>query len=103
MRISDWSSDVCSSDLVPAPNAIASVAISLPSDGRSLRHELHLATFYLFGKHFAHQLQREEVRDGPAEHPALHPDRTSVVKGKSVSERVAHGGRRTRKKQTEDR
>src|SRR3546814_21191330 len=72
MRISDWSSDVCSSDLVPAPNAIASVAISLPSDGRSLRHELHLATFYLFGKHFAHQLQREEVREDQAEHPALH-------------------------------
>src|SRR3546814_15296200 len=87
MRISDWSSDVCSSDL---------------SDGYRRRHRLHRAG-----------LPRRARDDGgvAAAHlrrlPALRPvwslsagparpssDRKSVVWGQSVSVRVEHGGRR---------
>src|SRR3546814_20825159 len=75
MRISDWSSDVCSSDL--------------SASSRS-RHLLD------------HQRDLEEAEAGAAVFPgqghAEEEDRTSVGSGKSVSVRVALGGRRIIKK-----
>src|SRR3546814_10819236 len=68
MRISDWSSDVCSSDLSATP-------------GKSPRHE---------------RVARGAFMPSPPVSPAPHLplDRKSVVSGKSVSVRVDLGGRR---------
>src|SRR3546814_6711072 len=68
MRISDWSSDVCSSDLPRARLAA------------------------VFGLVHAPQHEPARRRRGGIEHIAL--DRKSVVSGKSVSVRVDRGGRR---------
>src|SRR3546814_8622758 len=70
MRISDWSSDVCSSDLIRTAHR------AIPP-----RRAQHL------------------LRQGRARHRRrAHQDRKSVVKGKSVSVRVDLGGRRIIKK-----
>src|SRR3546814_13283447 len=74
MRISDWSSDVCSSDL-------RRHASGMPGGLRRGRRTLgHCAA------------------PRPGGHPAFHGDRKSVVWGKSVSVRVDLGGRRIIKK-----
>src|SRR3546814_15154255 len=78
MRISDWSSDVCSSDLGPhrdMPVLVGKARLAQPQarrvdDGRDRRHDTALSA----------------------------PDRKSVVSGKSVSVRVDLGGRRIIKK-----
>src|SRR3546814_14623264 len=87
MRISDWSSDVCSSDLK------AAAKLSLPS------------AHGIFSPHppGQHQHQRKNEGAGHAEEPKQEvgdpcPDRKSVVKGTSVSVRVDLGGRRIIKK-----
>src|SRR3546814_19714222 len=72
LRISDWSSDVCSSDLAWR-GCRRSCRCSSPARGHRAR------------------LQRPRPR------PA-HRDRKSVVQGKSVSVRVDLGGRRIVKK-----
>src|SRR3546814_11020066 len=78
MRISDWSSDVCSSDL---------------SIGTQRRCLSILATMGLIEK------QRRCVpSDPPADRPKARnaqTDRKSVVSGKRVSDRVELGGRRS--------
>src|SRR3546814_12150061 len=85
MRISDWSSDVCSSDLVVTPEL-----------GRGEPHDLELDAVWVAGvealvdRVVAGSLQRTGGLQ------AL--DRTSVVWGKSVSVRVDLGGRRVVKK-----
>src|SRR3546814_12725633 len=95
MRISDWSSDVCSSDLDPRSGLAE--AGRLTRDGE-----------------VAQQVQLVPHADARAPHPtddrlgteteSLEPvegdlqDRKSVVKGKSVSVRVDFGGRRIMKK-----
>src|SRR3546814_16919293 len=97
MRISDWSSDVCSSDL----KALT----------RRERHE-ELIDFAVEGA--VQQVQRaHEIADGKGAininvlwemggaQRVLHGDRKSVVSGKSVSVRVDHGGRRRIKKKKE--
>src|SRR3546814_11898010 len=100
MRMSDWSSDVCSSDLVAAL-APASAADFVRIEGGTF--EMGSEEFY-----------REE---GPVRQVTVRPflisstevtnadfaafvaaDRTSVVWGKSVSVRVDLGGRRIIKK-----
>src|SRR3546814_13232258 len=82
MRISDWSSDVCSSDL----------------RGRGgLRRALFLYAVGPRGRGAgARRGRRRRARrdDGPG----LRKDRKSVVEGKSVSVRVDLGGRRIIKK-----
>src|SRR3546814_19722177 len=98
MRISDWSSDVCSSDLVmstlpPAAGQLADVA------GGSVD-----MTFvsYAGAKAFidAGKVKALAVTsDKRASFAPEIPDRTSVVSGKSVSVRVDLGGRRILKKQ----
>src|SRR3546814_17928979 len=75
MRISDWSSDVCSSDLVGALQAVEPGLHHL----RAVDGDLLDPRLVLLEHHAALQLGG---------------DRKSVVKGKSVSVRVDLGGRR---------
>src|SRR3546814_14196130 len=90
MRISDWSSDVCSSDLLAdRERAIDRVLAREP-----LRHE----RVVLLDEDGGALLERRTVSLGPPvpQRPvAVDPaDRKSVVSGKSVSVRVDLGGRR---------
>src|SRR3546814_20051205 len=96
MRISDWSSDVCSSDLI-ASRTIQHVADAI------LHH-----VFQFTGQN--PEMDRVALAASGAELVALgnglsqrieRGDRKSVGSGKSVSVRVDLGGRRTSKKKTE--
>src|SRR3546814_13072007 len=98
MRISDWSSDVCSSDLGELGPALPHrdlrprgraegderppLALPLPHRGRggALHHR---------------------GDDTPGDHAGRRQDRKSVVGGKGVSARVDLGGRRVVKKKTQ--
>src|SRR3546814_16448956 len=83
MRISDWSSDVCSSDLRMRPPRRSRQADQLGSprlrNGRIRRERAPSA------------LPRLATRPMRPSHPS---DRQSVVSGKSVSVRLDLGGRR---------
>src|SRR3546814_20602414 len=80
MRISDWSSDVCSSDL--------RAGAGRPVQARRLHRRRTVCA------------GRARQRAG-RRHRRCPPDRKSVVEGKSVSVRVDLGGRRIlKKKQT---
>src|SRR3546814_16657341 len=100
MRISDWSSDVCSSDLIGgACDRLAKRRLANPrradqaQDGR-----LEFIHPLLHGQVFDNALldlfQAIVVR--------VQQDRKSVVEGKSVSVRVDLGGRRIIKKNKTD-
>src|SRR3546814_20717201 len=98
MRISDWSSDVCSSDLGESgvPRSAegrfqADDRSQLHAEGSGIDRPDHLL---LAGQCVAAQGLGEMVRF----HHRLRPDRKSVVQGKSVSVRVDLGGRRIIKK-----
>src|SRR3546814_15519833 len=85
MRISDWSSDVCSSDLIAVRGDLL----------RLLRQH---------AVQRARQFEAAEIEGLAAAHVDLagdsaldHVDRKSVVSGKSVSVRVDLGGRRIMK------
>src|SRR3546814_20094720 len=98
MRISDWSSDVCSSDLVDGQRGAPA-----PDDGRwpmpgapsfSLLARIGPA-FYPIGKDDTFEARNEGVlrlwfND---DSPGANSDRKSVVSGKSVSVSVDLGGR----------
>src|SRR3546814_17565027 len=81
MRISDWSSDVCSSDLLGLRRRCQE-AVPRGLEGTEALSAYRLA---------ARPLTRE-LNEGRFE------DRKSVVSGKSVSVRVDIGGRRINKK-----
>src|SRR3546814_18343905 len=83
MRISDWSSDVCSSDLLDALH-----------DPQHVGHAiLEMLAFAVIAQpHHRRAIARQLVRRRPS------GDRKSVVQGQSVSVRVDHGGRRISKK-----
>src|SRR3546814_18476772 len=97
MRISDWSSDVCSSDL-PCPSGL-----DLQQAGRKALVDADRAAGRVRNCPFLRR-QHDHARHfgafgggGPARRqPRL--DRKSVVSGKSVSVRVDLGGRRIIKK-----
>src|SRR3546814_19524515 len=109
MRISDWSSDVCSSDLL-RPKA--------PLKGRNIWRNGPRSGCLQAASHFSRRGDRaaclhdrfpsgRRLREQPASaRPTLKRrpsdlDRKSVVSGKSVSVRVDPGGRRLiKKKQT---
>src|SRR3546814_20042037 len=97
MRISDWSSDVCSSDLptLPIPPALR---------GRSqLARNSHLSDNTPdSGDTAAKRVRKPRATkaakapatpDAPAAPTPAPTDRKRVVEGKSVSVRVDHGGR----------
>src|SRR3546814_15177782 len=85
MRISDWSSDVCSSDLMYAQGGGSVIYMgSVHSKEASV-----LKAPYVTAKHGLIGLAKVVAKEG-----AAHGDRKSVVSGKSVSVRVDLGGRR---------
>src|SRR3546814_17712211 len=109
MRISDWSSDVCSSDLKDPTFGLDAVWIA-PGDADAATGQGYLvvdpgtviATHlnHKLAQHSAELLGPDEVQsllDGLKER-AEHLDRKSVVSGKSVSVRVDLGGCRIIKK-----
>src|SRR3546814_12883999 len=121
MRISDWSSDVCSSDLgtscdghfdLQLPDeAGASPVLDLDAnfavqDVNRLKPFMllhwseHLRDWLTNSLKRGHASRGELMIHGPlADFPfTKHPDRKSVVSGKSVSVRVKLGGRRIIKK-----
>src|SRR3546814_13260818 len=93
MRISDWSSDVCSSDLVYfSLTALAAVAYGFAGMGGfdAVNHAMTTVSNAGFST-------RDTSLAGFS--PAVHwVDRQSVVSGTSVSVRVDLGGRRIIKK-----
>src|SRR3546814_11134926 len=114
MRISDWSSDVCSSDLrEPAvgPRVMRQIIAAAPVrvghdrlaadlvEGDVLRRAARRRGDRDGGEH-AFGIARRPVEALPAAHGAA--DRKSVVEGKGVSVGVDLGGRRiiTKKKNT---
>src|SRR3546814_20886732 len=105
MRISDWSSDVCSSDLAMFQEA---------ADDRLhpdiVRHARHARPQAAYAAHDEVDLNpriagRIEFFDDRRIDQRIHlrPDRKSVVEGKSVSVRVDLGGRRIIKKKYNNR
>src|SRR3546814_20485842 len=113
MRISDWSSDVCSSDLLSAASAAA-------RSERATRPECRpccgadIAASAGFRRCRASRRKSTAVRDAVHEGraaPVLAPrtcgyktrgDRNGVGEGKSVSVRVVLGGRRSLKKKKKE-
>src|SRR3546814_12235531 len=88
MRISDWSSDVCSSDLRPCDGRAFPYGAAGEEPPRRAGHAGHLVR----------RLLRRPGPCGAALRPV--PDRKSVVSGKSVPVSVDLGGRRIIKKKT---
>src|SRR3546814_14117991 len=96
MRISDWSSDGCSSDLPPAllrevrlSNSLSRPAAARPSHGAIFACAAVPDTPFALGQRVRHPLFGEGTID-----------RKSVVSGKSVSVRVDLGGSRSIKQTT---
>src|SRR3546814_14677150 len=109
MRISDWSSDVCSSDLPEAEICTGNVFYSTPaltnraklsSNGLILAEseEGSRTQWPSTSKcpHFHRPWRKGRLQSGSSKR-----DRQSVVSGKSVSVRVDLGGRRLIKKNTQ--
>src|SRR3546814_19885382 len=106
MRISDWSSDVCSSDLCMSWAPMLENMVHSPypaggwqSVGKCIR--LEASNFICAGGKAAARLSQRR------RNAALGPrwwkrDRKSVVSGKSVSVRVDLGGRRIIKKKNKN-
>src|SRR3546814_11488045 len=99
MRISDWSSDVCSSDLnrQAGPGVREEVRRGDPREVPRQAAGLQLlAELQLEGE--PGRRHDREVPEGDRDLRIQVPDRMSVVKGKSVAVRVEPGGRRILKK-----
>src|SRR3546814_12863363 len=101
MRISDWSSDVCSSDLPPPcchRRNSGGAALSSPP-ARTPPYKTGIAGY---GR--GNSANRACCRgyDIWRRAQGRSPDRKRVVQGKSVSVRVGRGGRRSVKKKKED-
>src|SRR3546814_19031926 len=108
MRISDWSSDVCASDLAAPSSRTGRDRLRRPASGRpsgGVPSPAPADRYWssLTPPHAVTVLESatrpcaEYVRRGPA-NPDTRKDRQSVVWGKSVSVRVDLGGRRNIKK-----
>src|SRR3546814_14671054 len=95
MRISDWSSDVCSSDLI---SGHLSPVYTRGDISQVLISGLYVTNPDLFFDDLAVVGEVGFVHVNGVEHVASSPDRKSVVWGKSVSVRVDLGGRRIIKK-----
>src|SRR3546814_12870538 len=98
MRISDWSSDVCSSDLrAQLADGGRQFIGAAQTFAKPERHRRRLS-FRVFDQHTA-GLDLDDAIRGVAELDDI-ADRKSVVEGKSVYVRVDLGGRRCLKKKT---
>src|SRR3546814_13195852 len=95
MRISDWSSDVCSSDLSKYPHQTCSKQSAWRDDVGGVR--VRRAAARIAGRAPAAFGHFHGAGAGPGA-----ADRKSVVSGKSVSVRVDPGGRRIIKKKTQE-
>src|SRR3546814_13013583 len=101
MRISDWSSDVCSSDLPVRPPGIARLMIAFARIGIDPRLPRFLAAIDQIGcARDAHHQQDGDAALGEAEMVGAvkEADRKSVVEGQGVDVRVEPGGCRINKK-----
>src|SRR3546814_15140961 len=106
MRISDWSSDVCSSDLnleesepashLASPNPKSRTWTDMFMNSYQLRQTIRAAWHEPYNPQYAMILKVPERFEAIASLRTL--DRNSVVSGKSVSVRVVLGGRRIIKK-----
>src|SRR3546814_17211978 len=96
MRISDWSSDVCSSDLDSVKSYFGMRKISTGIDPKTGKMALLLNNKPLFQNGTLDQGWWPESLLTP---PSEEADRKSDVEGKRVSVRVDLGGRRIIKKQ----
>src|SRR3546814_17540225 len=97
VRISDWISDVCSSDLDPEP--ARRIGRPAPADPQLLQRSGRLlpsgrVRFRGVGPSLARPRAQPLCRDRRACRLDRAGDRKSVVKGKRVSDRVDLGGRR---------
>src|SRR3546814_10978673 len=109
MRISDWSSDVCSSDLVTISSPVSTAnGVKLASPKPLVVPILRAGLGMLDGMvrllptaevGFLGMIRNEETLEAST----YAEDRKSVVKGKSVSVSVALGGRRIIEKKTKKR
>src|SRR3546814_14301510 len=111
MRISDWSSDVCSSDLLAGDERLGIRAV--PGEGSHVplwilgsslfgaQLAAALGLPYAFASHFAPDAL-DEALDIYRRQFKPSEDRKSVVSGKSVSVRVDLGGRRIIKKKNKN-
>src|SRR3546814_14889146 len=88
MRISDWSSDVCSSDLVVRVGDLADPNAHVVT----LAHEIDQAVGEI-ERQLEVRIAREKRRRVRGDMASAERDRKSVVEGKSVSVRVDIGGR----------
>src|SRR3546814_12334555 len=99
MRISDWSSDVCSSDLGVAEGeddhlpTVAPAPVLLPVD-RQPELRVPVGVVDVLELDAADQVVVGERAHREMDRPGRRLDRQSVVEGKSVSVRVDRGGRR---------
>src|SRR3546814_14489840 len=107
MRISDWSSDVCSSDLRSSPstfkrvrivNMSADSTVLVVSGGRRCCIDCRRVTANQSVKQSIHTFKVSHTHGAKASSTL---DRKSVVSGKSVSVRVDLGGRRIIKKKNQ--
>src|SRR3546814_18708177 len=110
MRISDWSSDVCSSDLLDGEiEALVrwhpfELNSDMPPEGED--QALHIQRKYrrTAEEGVAVRAQMRSIAEGAGVSLDYEGDRKRVGKGKSVSVRVDRGGRRSLKKNnTSDR
>src|SRR3546814_14412443 len=101
MRISDWSSDVCSSDLAASPGTrvtVENLFAQVPARRKFLRSErAELGACVDVVRRLA--MSRPDtgftlVHEGRRQIAVQPGDRKSVVQGKCVSVRVDFGGRR---------
>src|SRR3546814_17234318 len=99
MRISDWSSDVCSSDLAAMGRAVAESkrADELRRKAASVGTAGISSEDPEAGEKIADTVVRLEAKQArmKAANAAIRKDRKSVVEGKSVSVRVDLGGSRS--------
>src|SRR3546814_18028862 len=106
MRISDWSSDVCSSDLLDAADEAVEAmvalcaAVEIPQGLSSLGVTDEVIPYMAVEAAGIERLMRNNPRKLSARdiEKIYRADRKSVVKGRSVSVRVDLGGRSTIKK-----
>src|SRR3546814_11966849 len=104
MRISDWSSDVCSSDLLGIGQqalAVEGHLVRRPQEAQLLRLEGRLRHLgQADGLEGRRHRWHRPLGTARIARIAAQQDRKSVVSGKSVSVRVDLGGRRIIKKKT---